>query len=225
MPTHPGKIALALALLVAVWIGVYWWWDPKPPITFAQSPTATTEPAGASEPEPAPHEPLVVPRESESLPVASRTEPAEVTKPHQAVIPPEYFEYTIQQGDTLASLAKKFFGSSNKADAIARMNPTMSPPNMKAGRVIRIPKDPSNIQGKPAPKEPEKASLKPAEPPTVGSAQEHAVVKGDTLSGIAKKYYGSSHPRFIEKILDANKGVISSPEELRPGQTLKIPAK
>lgn len=225
MPTHPGKIALALALLVAVWIGVYWWWDPRPPITFAQNPSTSADPAGPAEPEPAPHEPLVIPRASEPPAAPSKVEPTEAPKPHQAVVPPEYVEYTIQQGDTLASLARKFFGSASKADAIARMNPTMSPPNMKAGRVIKIPKDPNNIQGKPAPKEPEKVSPKPTEPPTVGSTQEHAVVKGDTLSGIAKKYYGSSHPRFIEKILDANKGVISSPEDLRPGQTLKIPPK
>lgn len=223
MPTHPGKIALGFALLVAVWIGVYWWWDPKPPITFA--PTLTQ---GAPEPDPEPivHEPLVTPSEPLVTPkTAPKVEQPDGSKPRQAVIPPEYFEYTIQQGDTLASLSRKFFGTGGKADAIARMNPTMSPPNMRPGRVIKIPKDPSNIQGKPAPQEPEKATPKPAEPPTVGSAQEHTVAKGDTLSGIAKKYYGSSHPRFIEKILDANKSVISSPEELKPGQTLKIPPK
>jgi nucleoid-associated protein YgaU len=217
MPTHPGKIALALALLVAVWIGVYWWWDPKPPITFAPTTASSAEPEPPVEVEPAPREPLVVPEEPEakSKPVADG--------PRVAVIPPEYVEYTIQPGDTLASLSRKFFGSSSKAEAIARMNPTMSPPNMKPGRVIKIPKDPNNIQGKPAPEAAE------PRPPNAGEGStgsvEHKVLRGDTLSGISKRYYGSSHPRYIERLLDANKGVISAPEDLRPGQVLKIPPK
>lgn len=218
----PGTIALALVVIVAVWIGVYWWWDPKPPITFAQTPPAQADP------EPIAHEPLVTPHEplvtAPPTPKASpKVEPVE-TRPRAAVIPPEYFEYTIQPGDTLATLSRKYFGTPSKADAIARMNPTMSPPNMKPGRVIKIPKDPNNIQGKLAPQEAEKPAATEAKEPQ-GGTQEYTVVKGDTLSGIAKKHYGSSHPRFIERIVDANRGVISSPEDLKPGQTLKIPPK
>lgn len=217
MPTHPGKIALALALLVAVWIGVYWWWDPKPPITFEPTTASSAEPEPPAAVEPAPREPLVVPRE----PDAKATPVPE--GPRVAVVPPEYVEYTIQPGDTLASLSRRFFGSSSRADAIARMNPTMSPPNMKPGRVIKIPKDPNNIQGKPAPQEAEPTPPQASEGATASA--EHKVSRGDTLSGIAKRYYGSSHPRYVERLLDANKGVISAPEDLRPGQVLKIPPK
>lgn len=222
MPSNSSKIALGFALLVVVWIGVYWWWDPKPPITFAQAPVG---PGGAElEPEPIAREPLVTTAEPPTP--APNADGGVKEDSRRAIDPPEYFEYTIQPGDTLASLGRKFFGSASKGDSIARMNPTMSPPNMRVGRVIRIPKDPSNIQGKLVAKEAEGAlESKGATVGGTGAAQEHVVVKGETISGIAKRYYGSSHPRYVEKILDANKSIVSAPEDLKPRQTLKIPPK
>ncbi len=49
----------------------------------------------------------------------------------------------------------------------------------------------------------------------------HTVVPGDTLSGIAKKYYGDAS-RWPE-IHAANKGKISNPNLIYPGQTFVIP--
>lgn len=49
----------------------------------------------------------------------------------------------------------------------------------------------------------------------------HTVVPGDTLSGIAKKYYGDAS-RWPE-IQAANKGKISNPNLIYPGQTFLIP--
>ena len=53
-------------------------------------------------------------------------------------------------------------------------------------------------------------------------AQYHDVVRGDTLSSIAKKFYGdaSKYP----KIFDANKPMLSDPDKIYPGQKLRIPA-
>jgi nucleoid-associated protein YgaU len=52
--------------------------------------------------------------------------------------------------------------------------------------------------------------------------QTHTVVKGDTLSKIAKKYYGkaSRYP----KIFDANRDQLDDPDKIKPGQVLKIPS-
>ena len=52
-------------------------------------------------------------------------------------------------------------------------------------------------------------------------AQYHDVVRGDTLSAIAKKYYGdaSKYP----KIFEANKPMLSDPDKIYPGQKLRIP--
>ena len=49
----------------------------------------------------------------------------------------------------------------------------------------------------------------------------HDVVRGDTLSAIAKTYYGdaSQYP----KIFEANKPMLSHPDKIYPGQKLRIP--
>ena len=49
----------------------------------------------------------------------------------------------------------------------------------------------------------------------------HDVVRGDTLSAIAKTYYGdaSQYPRIFE----ANKPMLSHPDKIYPGQKLRIP--
>jgi nucleoid-associated protein YgaU len=49
----------------------------------------------------------------------------------------------------------------------------------------------------------------------------HTVVPGDTLSGIAKKYYGKA-ARWPE-IYEANKGIIKDPNLIYPGQVFVIP--
>lgn len=53
-------------------------------------------------------------------------------------------------------------------------------------------------------------------------AQYHDVVSGDTLSGIAKKYYGDAGK--YPQIFEANKPMLSSPDKIYPGQKLRIPA-
>ena len=49
----------------------------------------------------------------------------------------------------------------------------------------------------------------------------YVVVKGDTLSGIAKREYGNANK--WQKIYEANKDVIKDPDLIYPGQELKIP--
>ena len=53
-------------------------------------------------------------------------------------------------------------------------------------------------------------------------SQYHDVVRGDTLSAIAKTYYGdaSKYPAIFE----ANKPMLSHPDKIYPGQKLRIPA-
>jgi nucleoid-associated protein YgaU len=53
------------------------------------------------------------------------------------------------------------------------------------------------------------------------AAQTYTVNKGDTLSKIAKEFYGSAN-RWHE-IYDANRDQISNPDLIQPGQVLKIP--
>ena len=49
----------------------------------------------------------------------------------------------------------------------------------------------------------------------------HVVAKGDTLSAIAKHYYGKSSDYM--RIFEANKDVLKDPDKIFPGQNLRIP--
>ena len=49
-----------------------------------------------------------------------------------------------------------------------------------------------------------------------------AVKSGDTLSKIAKEEYGDANAYM--KIFEANKPMLSDPDKIYPGQTLRIPA-
>lgn len=54
------------------------------------------------------------------------------------------------------------------------------------------------------------------------TAQFHDVVKGDTLSAIAKKYYGDANK--YNAIFEANRPMLTHPDKIYPGQKLRIPA-
>ena len=51
----------------------------------------------------------------------------------------------------------------------------------------------------------------------------YVVKPGDTLSRIAAKHYGSRSRRFVDAIVDANRGVISNPNVVRAGVELMLP--
>ncbi len=52
-------------------------------------------------------------------------------------------------------------------------------------------------------------------------AQFYTVVSGDSLSKIAKKYYGNAMKYPV--IFEANKPMLSDPDKIYPGQVLRIP--
>ena len=51
--------------------------------------------------------------------------------------------------------------------------------------------------------------------------QFHDVVSGDTLSGMAKKYYGDASQ--YNRIFEANRDQLSDPDKIKVGQKLKVP--
>ncbi len=51
--------------------------------------------------------------------------------------------------------------------------------------------------------------------------QSYTVLKGDSLSKISQKFYGST--KYWKRIVEANKDKLHSPQSLRPGMVLTIP--
>jgi len=256
MTVSAGKMAGALMLLVGVWIAVYWWWEPKEPrITFSGAPAAATAaPPRLEPPVPAPVQspvpkepPLRMAERPQSAPpaatprvVAPAPRPAVIQPDKQAapaVKPPRFWEYTVNGGETLQTISMHFYRTTAYAPAIARANPLMDPTKLRAGRVIRIPEDPNNIQGlpqtdiKPAPPKPTeirqatpqlsvKATKTPESAPPAAK-RTYRVQEGDTLSEISQKFYGS-HGR-TKLIFEANRDKLKSEDDLRVGAELVIP--
>jgi nucleoid-associated protein YgaU len=151
------------------------------------------------------------------------SKPVETVKtngPTMRIEPPKFRAYIVKKGDTLQRIAARELGSEKLWEAIAKANPFISPGTLQPGREIRIPLDPTNIQGKPLPS----TGGEPVQDDSPGSGDREYVVKErDTLSGIAKKMYGDS--RLAEVIFKANRDQLKEADDLKVGQKLKIPPK
>ena len=60
-------------------------------------------------------------------------------------------------------------------------------------------------------------------PPVTEKVEYYIIKKGDTLSAIAKQFYGKAND--YPKIFEANREVILDPDKIFPGQKIRIPAK
>jgi nucleoid-associated protein YgaU len=113
---------------------------------------------------------------------------------------PQYRVITIKKGDTLASLAERFYG-----------NP------MDFKRIIRANRDIRRAS----------SSLKPGQKVIIPNMEKHkqkrlvSVRKGDTLASIAERFYGS-HKKY-QKIIDANYKIKNKHTPLHVGQLIYVP--
>lgn len=227
MDERSSRIFVGVCLLVLLWIGTYWVYEPGRPATGAE--VSFAEPSGPvdlgpgdggvvaidpPDPDPRPG-PVVRPRETPAPVVEDKPEP-----PPEGlrVVPPEFRDYVIRPGDTLESIARSLWGDSGLWPAIARSNPLKDPRRLAVGETIRVPVDPENIQGRVVAGE----GAAPASTPTADPGWvEYTVQPGDSLTRIARSYYGSV--RFADAIFEANRETLSSPDALRVGQVLRLP--
>ncbi|RMG95188.1 MAG: LysM peptidoglycan-binding domain-containing protein [Chloroflexi bacterium] len=117
------------------------------------------------------------------------------------------------------SAGKKKEDSTKKAkDALSQVTKQAETAKSKQNRGDDLSEKETMTKGVPT----RKAAPAPsAQPPFIA---EHTVVSGDTLSGIAAKYYNSAAREKWMAIYEANKEIIGdNPSLIRPGQVLKIP--
>ena len=86
-----------------------------------------------------------------------------------------------------------------------------------AGNVAGVEKIVADDLTAPEPKAAEPEA--PAEPEE--KAEIYEIVSGDTLGGIAKKYYGKAGAYM--RIFEANRDIIDDPNKIYPGQKIRIP--
>ena len=67
-----------------------------------------------------------------------------------------------------------------------------------------------------------KVSPKPGAGAPITSMKTYTVKKGDTLSKISKEFLGDANDYM--RIFNANTDQLTDPDEIKPGQVLKIPA-
>lgn len=121
----------------------------------------------------------------------------EVTNPE----PPAVF-YTVVSGDSLSKIAKRHYNDAMKYPAIFEANKPMltHPDKIYPGQVLRIP---------------------PVEGTYSAGVNTYTVKSGDSLSKIAKEVYGDAMKYPV--IFEANKPMLSNPDDIRVGQILTIP--
>ncbi len=115
--------------------------------------------------------------------------------------------YIEKQNLNLSSLAVQFDGASGKV-TLSGQAPTQEAAEkavLAAGNVTGVSDVENNLTF-----------------PAETAARYHDVVRGDTLSAIAKQYYGDANQYM--KIFEANKPMLSHPDKIYVGQKLRIPA-
>ena len=170
----------------------------------------------------------------------------------EPALPADGYGYTVAAGDNIWKISTKVYGDGKFTQKIMEANPGLNTQKMKPGTLIRIPlithktvlmRLPSFADAKKGAATPGAelaknhnadaasgpvAASKPASAPAKAAADTapatvHKVEAGETLSSIAKKYFGASGPKTIALLTAANKGL--DPEKLKVGQELTIPAK
>ena len=105
------------------------------------------------------------------------------------------------------------FNISGENIPAVRTRPTAPP-----SRPPATPPAPARVTSTPPAKAP---ASKPLPPPAAAGTRRHTVQAHDTLSKISQQYYGNR--TRVNDILAANRGVLKSAADLKPGMVLKIP--
>jgi nucleoid-associated protein YgaU len=120
-------------------------------------------------------------------------------------------KYTVVKGDSFARIARKVFGDEKWTLAIQKANPEIDPLGLQIGMEIVMPAVTKRNESS--------ASIGSAEP--AASVGRYVVQTNDSLYSIAAKMLGGK--KHWKKIYEANRDVLSDPDTLRVGMTLRIP--
>ena len=134
-------------------------------------------------------------------------------------------KYTVKEGDTLFTIAEKYYADGYQYSEIAKANNLTNPDLLESGRTLDIPKLELQVAAQPTP------SASPKEE-TLGTGggdttiwgpkiegNTYTVVEGDWLSTIAARAYGDI--MAFDRIAKTNN--ISDPDRIEPGTVLKLP--
>lgn len=186
-------------LLVAGAAALIFWLlgDNSPFAAATQTPTATftAVPTNTNTPLPPTDTPTITPT----------AQPTETATPSITPTPSGPFEYTVQQDDTLDSIAARF---GTNIPTLLALNPSIEPPNyiIYVGEKILVP--PPNMQL------PTSTAVSTLVPP--GTIITYTVEPGDSVSGIAVRFNSTEDAIVKENNLE-------NANDIAVGDILKIP--
>ncbi|MDF1809733.1 MAG: LysM peptidoglycan-binding domain-containing protein [Phycisphaerales bacterium] len=222
MDERSSRIFFGLCMLVLVWIGVYWMWQPNreqsPIITFEQPPVEMND-SDSPDSDPESNEPESI-VDSPQIDNNTNNPAEEETSDQPRVIAPEFIEHIVAPNEVLQTIAKHYFGSIDDWPVIAKANPRVDPQKLKAGMILRIPKDKNNIQGVLENNETVAGVIESHTNPE-SKVIEYVVRSGDSLSLISKRIYGST--RYAGFIYESNRDTLRSIDSISVGQLLRLP--
>ncbi len=130
---------------------------------------------------------------------------------------PEPTTHVVVRGETLSGISQKHFDTVTKWKKILEANKDLisAPEDLQPGMKLVIPKATGTVTSTTTP--PTTTLVARTTPP----ARTYTVKKGDTLYGIAKRFYnsGSRH----KELLRANRDQLQTALDLRPGMVIEIP--
>lgn len=135
---------------------------------------------------------------------------------------PPMKEHVIREGDTLWSIAQKYYGDGRQHARIEEANHEAfaRKKGLEIGQKLMIPaRQQAVTDGALATARPEDATLKDA--PKDAKPGKYVVKPGDTLAGVARKTLGAE--KRWEEILALNSGRIQDPDSLSVGTELRLP--
>jgi nucleoid-associated protein YgaU len=203
-----------LCAIAALWIVVYWWWEPRGPrITFDDGTPAPSR--SLRERVPAAVE-VSTPERSESISRASEGVRAPLSPPGASgFVAPKFRTYIIKPGDTLVGIAKRELGSERLAESISRANPLKDTEKLRAGHLLKLPIDPDNIQGKRI------ASTAPSPANRVSAAPTTKPVSSEPAASIVQTRVSQSAPVSVPPPLPASASAPAGEEyTVKSGDTL-----
>lgn len=126
--------------------------------------------------------------------------------------------HTIAEGDSLFTLAQKYYGNGSSWQKIVDANKGLKPNNLKLGMQITVP----DVEASRLPKAESKSETAGAKlAKEDAKAKNYTVKSGDTITGIARKQLGS--PSRASEVLRLNRSVIEDEDSLEVGTVLKLP--
>ena len=133
----------------------------------------------------------------------------------QAMIANQSKTIEIKPGDTLSELASKYLGSAGRWDELldANRDQLETATDLRVGMKLKLPAD-ANL--------PRVSNQSRSNTPTPNrSSKTYTVKAGDNLTKIAEKTLGNGDK--WREIFDANRDTLSSADQVKVGQTLRIP--